>query len=302
MKKKIFTREVKLGLVAILAIFVLYFGLNFLKGINIFTPTSYYYGTYDNIGGLVESAPVYIKGYKVGQVEEIKYDFLSSPAFIIRIGINKDLRLPKGTQMLLIDDGLLGGKIIHLVYPDTHNEQFYAASDTLVSTLAGGLLDDLGSLMPKLSGTIEHLDSLLYNVNNVVKGDEIQHTLASLDKTTSELALSSTQLKFLLKNDVPDMLDKVQVLVTDFGAVGQNLKQIDFASTVNTLDSTLNNLQLLTSKLNSNESSLGLLMNDKQLYVNLSNTASSADKLLVDLQQHPKRYVHFSLFGKNKSE
>ncbi len=116
MKRNFFTREVKVGIMAVVAIFVLYFGLNFLKGIDIFTPIDYYYTTYENIGGLVPSSPVYVKGYKVGQVEEIKYDFTKDVAFVVKISVSNDISVPKGAKIELFDDGLMGGKAIQLIY------------------------------------------------------------------------------------------------------------------------------------------------------------------------------------------
>src|ERR1035437_5793541 len=101
MKKKYFTREVKVGIMAISAIFLLYFGLNFLKGIDVFSPASYYYAQYENIGGLVPSSPVFVKGVKVGQVEQIKYDFSKKESFVVKISVSKDIMLPKGTKIEL---------------------------------------------------------------------------------------------------------------------------------------------------------------------------------------------------------
>ena len=99
MKKKFFTREVKVGIMAFVAIFVLYFGLNFLKGINIFSPVSYYFASYENVGGLVPSSPVYVKGFKVGQVEVVKYDFSIKESFVIKISISNDVKLTKGAKV-----------------------------------------------------------------------------------------------------------------------------------------------------------------------------------------------------------
>lgn len=302
MKKNIFTREVKVGLMVIAAIFILYFGLNFLKGIDIFQKTNLYYGQYEDIGGLVPSAPVYIKGYKAGQVEEVKYDFSKKESFLVKISITSDIKLPEGTIMQLADEGLMGGKVIQLIYaPVTAGQKMHKPHDILPTEVSTGLMATVaGDLMPKIENVATQADSLLRSVRTLIERKEISNSLSSIEKTTADLSASSAQLKGLLNNQLPSILNDVNTVTGDFKQLSGNLRNIDFAKTVNSVDYTLKNLQTLTDKINSNENSLGLLMNDKTLYINLSNTANAADKLLIDLKENPKRYVSFSLIGNNK--
>jgi phospholipid/cholesterol/gamma-HCH transport system substrate-binding protein len=302
MKKKFFTREVKVGIMAIAAIFILYFGLNFLKGFDIFSPVKKYYATYENIGGLVPSSPVYIKGFKVGKVDEVKYDFSKQKSFVIRISISKDIKLPKGTIVELYDDGLMGGKAIQLVYAPTKPFQtMYEPGDTIESNVGIGLMAQLsGSLMPKIESISCQADSLIRSVRVLVENKNLNKSLSSIEKTTADLAVSSSQLKKMMNKDVPHIISDVNIVTTDFKQISGNLKKIDFAATFASIDHTISNLSLLSDKMNSSEGTIGLLLNNKDLYINLSNTASSADKLMIDLQKNPKRYVHFSLFGSKK--
>lgn len=302
MKKKFLTREVKVGIMGIASIFILYFGLNFLKGIDIFSPVNYYYGSYENIGGLVPSSPVYIKGFKVGQVEEVKYDFSKIESFIIKISVTKDIQLPKGTIIQLYDDGLMGGKAIQLVYaPINRLQTMYHPNDTLKTEVGKGLMAQLtGNLLPKIESISSQADSLIRSVRVLVDSKDLTKSLASIERTTSDLALSSLQLKLLMKNDVPHILNDVNGLTTDFKQITGNLKKIDYAATFASIDNTIANLNLISKKINGTEGTIGLLLNNKDLYINLSNTAASADKLVIDLQKNPKRYVHFSLFGNKK--
>ena len=299
MKKKFFTREIKVGLMAISAIFVLYFGLNFLKGIDIFSSVGDYYAVYENIGGLVPSSPVYIKGFKVGQVEEVKYDFSKQKSFVIKISVSNDIQLPKGTKVELYDDGLMGGKAIQLVYaPITASQPFYSSGDTIDSQVANGLMGQLtAELLPKIESISTQTDSLIRSVRVLVDNKDLTKSLSSIEKTTADLAISSSQLKKMMNSDVPHILSDVNVLTTDFKQISGNLKKIDFASTFASINHTIDNLNLISNKMNSSEGTIGLLLNNKDMYVNLANSASSADKLLIDLQKNPKRYVHFSLFG-----
>jgi len=303
MKKKFFTREVKVGIMAIVAIFVLYFGLNFLKGIDIFSSVSNYYASYENIGGLVPSSPVYVKGFKVGQVEEIKYDFSKKKSFVVKISVAKDILLPIGTKIELYDDGLMGGKAIQLIYaPITASQTMHQSGDTIESQIGTGLMAQLtGSLLPKIESISTQTDSLIRSVRTLVDNKDITKSMASIEHTTANLAASSSQLKKMMNNDVPHILGNVNDITSDFKQISGKLKKIDYEATFASIDHTIANLNMLTTKMNSSEGTIGLLLNNKDLYINLSNTAASADKLLIDLQKSPKRYVHFSLFGR-KSE
>ncbi|MEI8085883.1 MAG: MlaD family protein [Paludibacter sp.] len=299
MKKKYFTREVKVGIMAIVAIFVLYFGLNFLKGIDIFSPVNYYYGSYENLGGLVASSPVYIKGYKVGQVEEIKYDFSKINSFVIKISVSNNIKLPKGTIIQLYDEGLMGGKAIQLLYaPVTSSQSMYAPNDTIATNVGEGLMAKLtGNLLPEIQTISTQADSLIRSVRLLVDNKNLTKSLASIENTSANLAVSSSQLKKMMSNDVPHLLSDVNVITTDFKQISGNLKKIDYAATFASINHTIANLNLISEKMNGSEGTIGLLLNNKDLYNNLSSTASNADKLVVDLKQNPKRYVHFSLFG-----
>lgn len=303
MKKKIFTREVRVGIMATVAIFVLYFGLNFLKGIDIFSPVNIYYGKYENIGGLVPSSPVYVKGFKVGQVEEVKYDFSKAESFVVKISVSKDIKLPIGTKIELYDDGLMGGKAIQLVYAPISTDQLaYAPGDTLESQMGNGLMAQLaGDIMPKIESVTAQADSLLRSFRRIADSKELNNSLSSIEKTTADLAVTSAKLKGMMSNDFPKILGDVNNITSDFKKISSNLKNVDFAATFKSIDHTIANLNLMTDKMNSNDGTIGMLLNDKDLYINLSNTAANTDKLLIDLKANPKRYVHFSLFGRKSN-
>jgi len=299
MKKKFFTREVKVGIMALVAIFVLYFGLNFLKGIDIFSPVSYYYASYENVGGLVASSPVYVKGFKVGQVEEVKYDFSKKESFVIKISVSNDIKLPKGAKIELYDEGLMGGKAIQLVYePINSTQTMYQPGDTVESQTGVGIMDKVtANLLPKIESISTQTDSLIRSVRTLVANKDLTKSLASIERTTADLSVSSSQLKKMMSSDVPHILSDVNTVTSDFKQISGNLKKIDFAATFASINHTIENLNLITDKVNSSEGTIGMLLNNKDLYINLSNTAASSDKLLIDLKNNPKRYVHFSLFG-----
>ena len=301
MKKNYFTREVKVGIMVVVAIFVLYFGLNFLKGINIFSSADYYYARYENIGGLVPSSPVYVKGFKIGQVEQVKYDFTKKESFVIKVSVSKDIKIPKGAKILLYDEGIMGGKAIQFVFdPIIPSQAMYTPGDTIESQVGIGLMAQLsGDLMPKIEGISTQADSLLRSVRLLIENKDLTKSLSSIEHTTADLAVSSSQLKKMMNNDFPKIMGDVNTVTSDFKQISGNLKKIDYAATFASVNHTIANLNLITDKINSSDGTLGLLLNNKDLYINLSNTAASSDKLLIDLQKNPKRYVHFSLFGSN---
>jgi phospholipid/cholesterol/gamma-HCH transport system substrate-binding protein len=276
---------------------LLFFGLNFLHGINIFKPTNYFYATYDSIDGLEETAPVYIKGFKVGQVREIKYDFTKTPSFVLTLDINKDLRLPSGTRVELFDNGLLGGKAVRLVFSPL-SERFQSAGDTLSSIAVPGLMTKVkNQFLPKIDSLLTVTDSVILALDRVMDGKQLKNSLNSIEKSSKNLEETTNGLKTAMGDDVPKIIKNVHTITNDFSVVSNNIKQVDFAKTFRGIDTTIVGLQMVTKKINSKDGSLGLLINDRSLYDNLTNTSSSANQLMVDIKDNPKRYVHFSVFA-----
>lgn len=299
MDKKI-TKQLKFGIIVIFALFLLYFGLNFLKGINIFSSVNSYYAKYENLGGLVESSPVYVKGYKVGQVDKIEYDFSKEQPFIVSFSVSKDIKIPTDGIVDLYDDGLMGGKALQLLIPANNiaSSDFYHASDTIVSQVSSGLLDELAGLIPTIKDIALHADSVVLAAQALLENQNLKNSLISIDKMTYNFSESSEKLKYIINSDFPLIINKVDNLLTDLNHVGSQLGSINYVSTFNSLDNTLANLNTFTNQLNSENGTLGMLLNDKELYTNLLRISSNADSLLVDLKKHPKRYVHFSVFGR----
>lgn len=296
------SQEFKIGIAFIAALVILIIGVNFLKGVNLFTPANHFYTTYEKVDGLVVSNAVYVKGYKVGQVKSIKYDFSKEVPFTVEISINKDVKLPEGTQMLMRDDGLLGGKVIDLVMP-TNSNSFLANGATLEGEIGTGLMDALGGMVPQLESTLAKLDSTMGAINELVHSDEINNMLASLDTTTTNLKRTSKKLNGIMDRDVPQLLANVNAVASDVKVVTSNLKDADIAAIIAKADSTIANVDQFVESLNSTDGTVGALLNDRALYNKITNTIDDADKLVVDLKANPKRYVHFSIWGgKEKKE
>ena len=297
-------REIKVGIVAVVCLLLLYFGFNFLKGVNIFSVTHSYEGVFAVMNGLTEQAPVYIKGYKVGQVDDIEYDFSKDSAFTVTISVNRDIDLPVGTTMDLVADGLLGGSAISLNVPVGDDLALNGNHSVLPTRVIPGLMDNIQEgLLSDLDSTILAARTMIDNVNEQLEGDHIKSALANVDKVTSELTATSRSLKTLMTQRVPVIADKLDSALDNIEVISRDLREADLHATIARVDTAVSQVNYLLADIRSEEGTLGQLIYDKTLYANINATVVSADSLLVDLKAHPRRYVHFSLFGgKDKSD
>ncbi len=293
-------RETQIGLLVVASIALLFFGVNYLNGINIFNPTNSYLIEFEQIKGLDAAAPVTARGYKIGQVHAINYDFTRQPAFMVEIMIEDNIKLPVGTKAALYDSDLMGTKAIEIKFPEIPATAFYKSGDVIEGSIAKGMMDNVSdNIMPSVSSITLQLDTLLRAIRVLVEDAALQNSLGSLERTMANLESTTSGLNTIMNKQVSPMLTDLQTTATNVEQISSNLKSIDFGKTVNSLNATTDNLQTLTAKLNSSEGTLGLLLNDNALYNNMNNTMNSADKLLIDFKQNPKRYVHFSVFGKS---
>ena len=290
------TKEVKIGLIGIAALAMLIFGINYLKGINMFQSANYYYVEYTNINGLAGSSPVFANGYKVGTVRNINYNYAKPGHVTVEVEVDKEMRIPKGSSAELVSE-LMGGVRMNILLANNPREK-YAVGDTIPGKLNNGMMESVAQLMPKVQEMLPKLDSILISLNNILGDKSIPATLHSMETTTANLAVVSSQMKGLMSKDIPQLTGKLNTIGDNFIAISGNLKEIDYAATFKKIDETLANVKILTEKLNSKDNTLGLLFNDPSLYNNLNATTKNAASLLEDLKAHPKRYVHFSLFGK----
>lgn len=296
---KFFTKEVQIACVAIVALVVLYFGLNFLKGLNLFSNSNAFYLQFEDASGLSVSSPVYANGYKVGVVEEVKYDYMQPKKIVARVALDKQMRIPIGSQAEISSD-LLGNLKINLVLTD-NPLQFIAAGDTILGHAEKGMMGKVAEMVPAIEAMMPKLDSILTSLNTLLADPALANTLHNVEGMTTNLNQTSADLRLLsasLGRNVPSMMVKADSVLGNTQQLTTNLAAIDVAAMTAKVNQTLANVEEMTKKLNSNEGTLGLLMRDATLYNNLSNTAADADSLLKDLKKHPKRYVHFSVFGK----
>ena len=277
-----YSREFKVGVLAIVCLGILYFGFNFLKGINIFSPTKVYVGTFDRINGLTAQAPVYIKGYQVGLVESIQYDFKQIPAFTVNVSIDKTIELPRGTQMALVADGLLGGGAIELQLPLMPNRAMpYQKGDTLPTHIEPGLIDNLQTgLLANLDSLLNEANTLLASLNEQLNEGSIYATLQHIEQITRDLTVSSKDIRALTHNQLPVIMDKADATIEGLNDIINDVKAADIQGTVGKVDSTISTLN---AALQSQEGTVGMLLNDKTLYDNLNIALEDLDKAVLNV-------------------
>ena len=293
------TKEIKIALVAIVGILIMYFGINFLKGMNLFSTNNAYYMTFDDIQGLGASTPIYADGYKVGIVDGLEYDYKENGPIKVKVDIIKDLRIPQGSKAEIVKD-LMGNLQVNLLLANNPRERVEPGG-IIPGAVNGGMMDKAASLVPVVEKMLPKLDSILTSVNALLADPALAASLHNVETITSNLTVSTRELNTLmagLNKQVPGMIGKANGVLDNTNRLTANLASLDVQGTLNKVNQTLESAHQFTEKLNCNQGSLGLLMNDTKLYDNLTSTMGHADSLVIDLKAHPKRYVHFSVFGR----
>ena len=296
---KIFSKEVQIALVAIAGIVIMFFGLKFLKGMTMFSTDDNYYAKFSNVAGLSVSSPIYSNGYRVGVVEDVIYDYNGSNQIIAVLGLNNKMHLPNGTKAEISKD-LMGNVELDLILGPNPLDQM-EPGDTIFGHIQQGALAKASEIIPQVQQMIPKIDSILYNVNLLLSDPALLNSLHNVDQITTNLSMTTNELKHLsanLKTQVPGMIEKADIVLDNTNTLTKNLSDLDIAMTMAKVNNTLQNVEQMTAKLNSSDGTLGLLMRDQELYRNATSTMGHVDSLMIDLKQHPKRYVHFSLFGR----
>ena len=297
MKK--FSKEIQIALVAVVGILVLYFGLQFLKGMTLFSGDNKYYVKFKDVSGLSVSSPIFANGYRVGVVQDIVFDYQNTGEIVATIGVNPELNLPKGSRAEIATD--LMGNVKVLMVLGNAADGMVAPGDTIYGAQQVGAMGKAADMIPTVQQMLPKLDSILASVNTLLADPAIANSLHNVDQITADLTRTSHDLSLLtasLNHQMPQMLQNADGVLANTNQITKDVSQLDIAATMASVNATLKNVEQMTANLNSKEGTLGLLMRDPGLYNNLNATMMHADSLMLDLKQHPKRYVHFSVFGK----
>ena len=301
--KKLLSREVKIALTAIVAIVLLFFGLNFLKGMSLFDNNVEYKMTFTDLKGLMKNTSVYANGYKVGTVKEIIFDFEKQGPIEVECEIDPRLYIPYGTKAKIETD-LMGNIKVSLLL-GKQGAQRLKPGDVIEGVDEKGAMDQVAEMMPNVQAIIPKVDSIMTSINMILSNPALASILTNMDGMSANLKETTYELNGLMKElhyAMPGMMKHANNTLAHTEKLSKNLSDIDVNGMMAKIDHTLSNVESMTTALNSKEGTVGLLLHDAAAYNHLSSTLSHVDSLMIDLKAHPMRYVHFSIFGRKEKK
>ena len=311
--------EVKIGIIVTVAIALIIWGLNFLKGRNILKPANDFYAFYEDVGGLDKNAKVFMKGFRIGQVNEIYFDDSGSNLLTVIISINKPFKIPAKSVAEVYSADLMGTKAIRII--GSGSDQMHKPGDTLLTGYSPGLdqqiQDQIIPLKNKAENLIETVDSLIQDLNYIFDEqtkNSLHASILNLESTTGQLDQMLTddgKLSKMIDNiesitsNIQDNNDKIAYAISNLSSISDSVAGTDLRSAINRANESLDQTHQILQKINKGEGNIGLLVNNDSLYYNLESITGEIDRLVKDLQENPKKYIHVSVFGgseKKKSE
>lgn len=293
--------EVKIGTIALVAFVLGYLGLNFLKGINIFEPENSYRVRLKDLNGTAIATPVMISGYKVGSVQKISFGYDPQRGYgaDLVIGLDPEVKIPKGSTIRVKTNVLSGAELI-IVAPQQPESSYLSSGDSItvaqgediMVTLTDKVLPSVMDILPELTATLQRLNAIANN-------PAIDSMLRNLNHSSAEMTRAMSKLNETMR-PMPEVMGNMNTLSKSLVAVGQKAERLPLDSLVANLNSTTENLRHMSAQLKSQEGTAGKLLNDPSLYNKLDSLAGSAEALMKDLKENPKRYVHFSIFGRKQ--
>ena len=290
-------KEIKIALMAVVGLFILYIGMNFLKGASLFSSDDLYFAKFSDVTGLSESSPIYADGFKVGTVKSIEYDYNNEGNIKVGFSLDDRLRLAKGSSAEIVSD-MLGNVRINLLLANNPRERV-KPGEVIVGVVNNGAMAKAAEMIPEIEKMLPKLDSIMSTLNSLLADPALRNSLHNMESVTGNLATTTDQANKLLaelNNRMPGMMTKAANVLVNAEEASGKLAKLDVAGTMAKVDATLANVEQLTRELNNPNGTVGKLLKDPALYDHITQTVKDADSLVIDLKQHPKRYVHFSLF------
>lgn len=302
------SKEFKVGLLAVVSITILYLGFNFLKGVDFFSASNYYYAVYEEVDGLNVSNDVILNGLTVGRVSDITIVQGDQNRILVELDVNSEIRLGTNTVALLKNSDFLGSKAIELIVDTPVTEMLYDG-DTLISEvdkgLAGMLLESAGPVADDLGTTLRRLNIILESLSN--NTGYITSTMRNLEQTSQSLKITVAEnrddVNRLLVNynqvavQLTESLRELPPVLIKTSQIADSIRSLEFSETIRKTQVAVDNLNNAVSKIDQGNGTLAKLINNDSLYVNLNKAAEDLDKLLKDVRENPGRYIQFSVFG-----
>jgi phospholipid/cholesterol/gamma-HCH transport system substrate-binding protein len=299
------SREIKTALLAITALVLLYVGISYLMSKSVFAGGRVFYAEYNDVGGLVPATKVMINGYQVGKVQDIQLQ--PSGKSVVTMALDHDFQFSKNSTVQLQENGFIGGKTLAILLTQD-NSPLAVSGDTLKTSVSPGMIDDIKSqltpLQTKVEGMVVSADSLMTSLNAILDKESrnsIKNSLKELNTTIANFKNASATFKTILdenKEKLGNSMASMETITENFAKVSDSLSKVEFNKTVNQLQSTIKSLDNIVAGMKNGDGSIGKLLKDKELYENLTGMTFQLEQLFQDMKLNPKRYVHFSLFGK----
>ena len=307
-----FTKEIKVGFLAIIGVMMSVFSYNYLKGINLFDKNRKFTVKYEKVDGLSVSNPVTMNGFKIGKVQKINFNSKNTRELLVDITIDNDVVFPKTSLAELYETGLIGGKAIAII-PDYKNDSTIALDgDILRGIIKPGLTELVNQILPQvqlqLEAVMKNAEIVLQNINTLFD-DETKKELKSSIEDFSNLTNSLSETSNEISDLIIDNSDNLTNAVTDFKIASNNIKSItdsinsdDIITITSNLNTLVSDLNSITSSLKNSDGTAGMLINDESIYNNLENATNQLNILIEDIKLNPDRYINFSVFGKKSKE
>lgn len=299
--KKLFSKELLIGLCVLSAIGILIFGVNYLKGVNLLSPANYYYVSYENVDGLTISAPVTIDGFKVGQVRDIEFDYDNPGKIKVMIAVDRKLRVPQDSRAS-IGSTLMNGAYVNLTLG--RSSEMLGVGSIIPSVKSGDLMSTVSNeMVPAVSAIIPKIDTLLTSLNQLVENPALATSINRLDGITLHAEQALAGIDRSMNRELPMLMGNARRITTNLDSMSNNLGQLSYQLKTLPLNATVDNVNELTSnltqlsrQLNAQNTTLGKLTTDPELYNRLNSVAGSIDSLVMDIKKNPKRYINIKVF------
>jgi len=303
------SKELKAGLIVIVAIVAFVLLFQFMKGKNIFSTENTFFIKYDNVQGLAKSSPVSINGLNVGKVEDIRPITTKDGHvyFVVEVNVNEDFVFSKDSPVEIFSPGIMDDKAlkINLVYTGPKAQDGDTLRGEMKLSAISQITDQLGPVSERITSVLSRVDTLAGSTNKLLDEQnrrEIRELLANLNATTQAFKITAEQAGKLISSNqeqVKEVLNNTNEAIKSYGKVADNIDAQKLNDAIAKLSQTSEELNKVITGINEGKGSLGKLLSDDELYNNLNKSAASLDALISDLKEHPNRYVNFSVFGKS---
>lgn len=294
MKSKL-SKNAIIGLTFIVSLVMLYFGVNYLKGVNVFKKRNVYYAVFENVSKLYVSSPIFVKGFQVGLVHSIKIKSVDPLLFVVEMNMSEGFKIRDESRLEFGVD-IFGASTVNLIMPETG--AFLQPGDTIPGYQEADILDGVVKIAPRADMVLIRVDSLVWALNKLMSNPMWEKSIEGIGVTVQELNSSGQKLNSILNSvekDLPEISQNLSAVSGDLKEVSSKLNELELQKTFASIDEAVENLKILSTKLNSSDNSLGLLMNDRQLYDSINSTLNSTTKLLEDIRLNPEKYLSIKL-------